>query len=157
MFKTKHNLILFKKLSFLLFYSGFITFFYLKFTEYSYINLSDFQTLYIISEMLIICLAGFYLNCNLFAKTLFQTKHYLSFIVKNIISIIILMAIWYYFRITIGLNLPVLSNALFTISCSLLLFTVIVSLFYADWIFQIENKAAMYRTLKEKKNLKSNY
>jgi len=150
MLKSKHNLIVFKKLLFQFFYFGFVVFFYGTFIKYVSPTSSNFQNSYLVFEMLLICYLGFYLNYAFFSKKLFKTKKYFSFFIKNTISITALLLVWFYTRIVLDLNMPIISPTVLYFNFCLLLFTLTISLFYSDWIYQIENKAAMYRAIKEK-------
>jgi two-component system LytT family sensor kinase len=77
-------------------------------------------------------------------------KKYNSFFIKNTLLIALLVLGCYILRITLKANMSTLTDNFISFELFLSFFTLITSLFYSDWIYQIENKGAMYRLLKEK-------
>ncbi len=150
MLKTKYGLIIFKKIAFQLFYFGFIALFVFFFQENKMKFSSDFEVNYVFIELFLICILLFYLNSNFFAKKMVANNKYTSFFIKNTFLIAILVLGCYVLRIAFKVNMLIVTNKFLSFELFLSFFTLITSLFYSDWIYQIENKGAMYRLLKEK-------
>ena len=146
MLKTKYGLIIFKKIAFQLFYFGFIVSFLFFFEDKKVLFLSNFE----IGDVLLICVLMFYINSSFFAKEMVVNKKYIPFFIKNIFLIGILIFGDYILRIALKANVNTVPNKFLFLELFLSLFTLSASLFYSDWIYQIENKGAMYRLLKEK-------
>lgn len=142
MLKTKYGLIIFKKIAFQLFYFSFILFF-LYFIE------KDIS-FYLYFEPLLGSVLLFYINAVFFAKEMVVNKKYSSFFVKNTFLIIALVLCYYFFRNEFKVNIFEIKDRFLYFQLFLCVYTLSASLFYSDWIYQIENKGAMYRLLKEK-------
>lgn len=150
MLKTKYGLIIFKKLAFQLFYFGFIILFVFFFDENKFRFSSNFILNPISIEIFLICILLFYVNSIFFAKEMVVHKKYYSFLIKNILLIVFIILGTYFLKIVFNLNSPRTANNLMSFEIFVSLFSIASSLFYSDWIYQIENKGAMYRLLKEK-------
>jgi hypothetical protein len=142
MLKTKYGLIIFKKIGFQLFYFSFILFFFLL-TEKDIPFYYYFETL--MGSLLL-----FYINTVFFAKEMVVNKKYKSFFVKNTFLIIALVLCFYFFSNVFKVNKFEIRDRFLYFQLFLCIYTLFTSLFYSDWIYQIENKGAMYRLLKEK-------
>jgi sensor histidine kinase YesM len=147
---TKYGLIIFKKIAFQLFYFGFILLFIFFFEENKRQLFSSFDMNYVFVELFLICILLFYINSIFFAKEMVVNKKYTSFFIKNTLLIALLVLGCYILRITLKANMSTLTDNFISFELFLSFFTLITSLFYSDWIYQIENKGAMYRLLKEK-------
>jgi len=150
MLKTKNKLIIFKKIVFQFFYFLFILFSAYFFVENSLQVLTNFEKRFHIVEILLFSYFLFYVNSLFFAKEMVLNKKYISFFFKNTLFIIALILLDYLLRIFLNINSNFKTNEIFYFDLLLLFFTITTSLFYSDWIYQIENKAAIYRLIKEK-------
>ena len=150
MLKSKHKLIIFKKIAFQFFYFGFVAGIVSFFIEKQLQLPSNFEKSYALIEVLLFCYLLFYINSIAFAKEMVANKKYTSFFIKNTLFIASLILGCYFMRIFLKINLPYITNEILYFDSFLVLFTLATSLFYSDWIYQIENKAAMYRLIKEK-------
>ena len=150
MLKSKHQLIFFKKTAFQFFYCFFIAFLVSFFIERKLQLPSNFEKGYALMEMLLFGYLVFYVNSVFFAKEMVANKKYTSFFIKNALFIVALILGCYFLRIFLKINTPNLTDEILYVDSFLVLFTLATSLFYSDWIYQIENKAAMYRLIKEK-------
>ena len=150
MLKTKHGLIIFKKIVFQFFYLSFIALIISFFIENKFQFPSFTAKEYTLIEILLFCYLIFYINSAYFSKEMVANKKYSSFFIKNTLLIIILNIICYFLRIVLKINVISITNAILPFELFLWLTTLAISLFYSDWMYQIENKAAMYRLIKEK-------
>lgn len=150
MLKTKYGLIIFKKIAFQLFYFGFVLALIYFFAEIQHPTTSIFKINYLFAEIFLMCLLLFYLNSIFFAKAMVVNKRYSSFLIKNIFLLTFLIFVPSF--IEMGLNIKTLpiSNTFLFFEFFIYLLTIAASLLYSDWMYQIENKGAMYRLLKEK-------
>lgn len=150
MLKTKYGLIIFKKIAFQLFYFGFIFLFMIFFKDNKIQISSSFEMNYILIETLFISTLIFYLNSIFFAKKMIINKKYTPFFIKNILLISLLIIGSYFLKIALKINFQNSNSSILYFELFICFFTLVTSLFYSDWIYQIENKGAMYRLLKEK-------
>jgi hypothetical protein len=150
MLKSKHKLIIFKKIVFQFFFFIFILFSATFFVEHAYQHLTNLEKRFIIFEILIFSYVIFYINAVFFTKEIVKDKKYVSFFIKNIFFVIVLILTDYLLKIALKVSIHYKTNDFLYFDLLLLLFTIATSLFYSDWIYQIENKAAIYRLIKEK-------
>ncbi len=150
MLKTKYGLIIFKKIAFQLFYFGFIVLFIFFFGGNKRQFSSSFEMSYVFVELFLISILLFYVNSAFFAKEMVVNKKYTSYFIKNTLLIAIVVLGCYFLRIVLKVNMLTVTNQFLSFGLFLSFFTLVTSLFYSDWIYQIENKAAMYRLIKEK-------
>ncbi len=150
MLKTKHGLIIFKKIAFQFFYLSFIALIISFFIENKLQFPSAIEKEYTVIEIILFCYLVFYVNSVSFAKEMVANKKYISFFIKNTLLIIVLILVCYFLRIVLKINVPSITNEILPFELFLWFITLATSLFYSDWMYQIENKAAMYRLLKEK-------
>ncbi|MSP70458.1 MAG: hypothetical protein EXR20_09310 [Bacteroidetes bacterium] len=150
MLKSKHTLINFKKITFQFFYFGFIAIMVslirIKKLEFSF----NFEKNYAPIEVLLFCFLLFQINSISFAKEMVLYKKYISFFAKNALLILILVLACYGLRIFLKIDSISLTDEILYVDFFLAIFTIVTSLFYSDWMYQIENKASMYRLIKEK-------
>lgn len=150
MLKSKYQLIIFKKIVFQFFYFGFIAFIMSFFIESNLQFPSNFAKKYIFIEMLLLCYLVFYMNSVFFAKEMVTNNKYIPFFIKNTLISAVLILGCYFLRIFLNITPFLVTNKILLFDCFLLVITIATSIFYSDWMYQIENKAAMYRLIKEK-------
>jgi sensor histidine kinase YesM len=150
MLKSKHELIIFKKIVFQFFYFSFIVFFVSFFIENKLQFPSNFEKGYVFIEMLLFCYLVFYVNSSFFAKKMVANNKYISFFIKNTLFSLALILGCYFLRMVLKTNSLFITNEIWYLYLLFGFFTLAISLFYSDWMYQIENKAAMYRLIKEK-------
>lgn len=150
MLKSKHELIIFKKIVFQFFYFSFIAFILSFFIENKLQFPSDFEKNYALIEMLLFCYLVFYMNSAFFAKEMVTHNKYFPFFIKNILFSAALILGCYFLRMFLKTYSLFVTNEMLVFDFCLVFFTMATSLFYSDWMYQIENKAAMYRLIKEK-------
>jgi len=150
MFKSKHELIIFKKIVFQFFYFSFIAFTLSFFIENKLPFPSDFEKNYALIEMLLFCYLIFYMNSIFFAKEMVANNKYIRFFIKNTLLISALILGCYFLRLILKTNHLLVTNEILFLDFFLIFFTFATSLFYSDWMYQIENKAEIYRLIKEK-------
>lgn len=150
MLKSKHELIIFKKIVFQFFYFSFIAFILFFFIENKLQFPSIFEMNYDFIEMLLFCYLVFYMNSVFFAKEMVANNKYIPFFIKNTLFIAVLILGCYFLRMILKTNTLLVTNEILFFDVFLVFFTLITSVFYSDWMYQIENKAAMYRLIKEK-------
>ncbi len=150
MLKSKYRLIIFKKILFQFFFFIFILLSAAFFAKNSLELLPNFEKRFIIIEILLFSYFLFYVNSVFFAKEMVLNKKYISFFFKNILFFATLILVDYLLRNFLKITLNSKTNEIFYFDLLLILFTLVTSLFYTDWIYQIENKAAIYRLIKEK-------
>ncbi len=149
MLKSKHLLLVFKKIVFQFFYFSFISVIYYELVD----NILKLNTIndniFLVLEMLFFCYLLFFININFLEKELIIRKRVLSVLLKNALLITVLLFLWPYFNVVFALPLElnfIGYHLLF------LLFTLASSLFYLDFINHLQNKSEMVRLIKEKKN-----
>jgi sensor histidine kinase YesM len=150
MLKSKHELIIFKKIVFQFFYFSFIAFILSFFIENKLQFPSNFEISYAFIEMFVFCYLVFYMNSIFFAKEMVANNKYIPFFVKNTLFIAALILGCYFSRMLLKTNVLLVTNEILFLDSLLVFFTLSTALFYSDWMCQIENKAAMYRLIKEK-------
>lgn len=150
MLNSKYRLIIFKKIVFQFFFFIFILLSAYFFVENSIQIFTNFEKGFTIFKILIFSYLLFYVNSVFFAKDMVLNKKYISFFLKNTVFIAALFLGDYLMRIFLKINVNFKTNEILYFDLLLLLFTLTTSLFYSDWIYQIENKAAIYRLIKEK-------
>lgn len=150
MLKTKHDLIIFKKFAFQVFYFGFIGVIIYYFLETNIKFVSNFEKNFSYIEILFSCYLLFFLNAISFAKEMVLHKKYFYFFIKNTLMISLLILVIYLTRYFLRSYSLIEMSKILPFDFFLWLFTIATSLFYSDWMYQIENKAAMYRLVKEK-------
>lgn len=150
MIKTKHDLIVFKKIAFQVFYFGFLGAIVYCFLETNIKFVSNFEKNFSYIEILLSCYLLFFLNAISFAKEMVLHKKYFYFFIKNTLMIGLLILGVYLARYFLKSYSLIEMVKILPFYFFLWLFTIATSLFYSDWMYQIENKAAMYRLVKEK-------
>ncbi len=150
MLKTKHGLIIFKKVAFQFFFMSFMALIISFFVENKFQFPSFIKSVYVLIEILLFCYFIFYINTTYFSKEMVTNKKYSSFFIKNTLLIFALILVDYFLRVLFKADTRFINILIVPFELFLWLFTLATSLFYSDWMYQIENKAAMYRLIKEK-------
>ena len=150
MLKSKRELIIFKKIVFHFFYFSFIAFILYFLIENGLQFPSHFEKNYALIEMLLFCYMVFYINSVFFAKEMVVNNKYIPFFIKNTLFISVLILGCYFLRMILKTNILLVANEILFFDFFLVFYTLATSVFYSDWMYQIENKAAMYRLIKEK-------
>lgn len=150
MLKTKYGLIIFKKIAFQFFYFVFVFVLICFFVKNHNPLFSVFELDFLFIEIFFMSLLLFYLNSIFFTKAMIVNKGYKAFFIKNIFLLLIILLVPFF--LIEGPNEKMLPNTKYILLFKIFvyLFTLAASLLYSDWMYQIENKGAMYRLLKEK-------
>ena len=150
MLKSKYSLFIFKKIVFQFFYFSFISIIYYELINNKLQLLNVYEKVFLVIEMLFFCYSLFFININFLEKELIIRKKFLIVAFKNAIFITVILFLWPYFNSLFKIQLALNFNVLFGYHLLFLLFTLVSSLFYLDFINHLQNKSEMFRLIKEK-------